>query len=120
MNVLLDENALWLARTSNIEHLTKVGLRVKAVGDSGCPPLKSPDNALADWCCKNDFSILTYDFDDFRRFKERIVILGLLQRERVYSTRPDIIAKCIRTCLEISGENGRLSNGLYMLHTFNW
>jgi len=65
MNVLLDENALWLARRSNVDYLTKAGLNVKAIGDPGCPALKSPDHSIADWCRNNNFAILTYDFDDF-------------------------------------------------------
>lgn len=119
MNILVDENALWLARSPNIKYLTNLGFPVRAVGEVDCPPLKAPDHVVAKWCRSNDFSILTYDFDDFYRLSENLVILGLVQKG-VFRNRPDIIANCLRACLETSGENGRLSSGLYILGNYNW
>lgn len=119
MNILVDENALWLARDENSRHLTEIGIQIAAIGRERCPPLGCHDPEIAKWCHTNGHAILTYDFDDFVSFKEVLVILGLVQHG-VFRNRPDIIAMCLKNCIATSGTNAKLPAGLYMLGSYNW
>lgn len=118
MNILVDENCLWLARTPALTVLQAAGHTVKAVGQTGTPPRRTPDHEIAGWLRENDYAVMTNDFDDFFKISTDIVIFGLVSKG-VFTARADIIVQCLANCAG-SFAPARIPSGLYVLTNYHW
>jgi hypothetical protein len=118
MNILVDENCLWLAREPALTLLKENGYNVQAIGGINCPAIGSDDWEIVTWLQDKDFAILTHDFDDFYERSPNIVVFGIISRG-VFTSRVDIIIDCLKNCRNTFGPQD-IPPGLYVLTNYHW